>query len=47
MITAAEISLAKHCLQFALDNGASAARITLSKSLLNLIGLLNGEVALS
>ena len=44
MITAAELELAKHCLQFALDNGANGVRITLSKSLLNLIGLLNGEV---
>lgn len=44
MITVTEISLAKHCLQFALDHGASGVRITLSKSLLNLIGMLNGEV---
>ena len=39
-----EISLAKHCLEYALTNGADKARITLTKSLLNLVGVLNGEV---
>ena len=39
-----EISLAKHCLEYALTNGADKERITLTKSLLNLVGVLNGEV---
>ena len=44
MITENEISLARHCLDYAMKNGADGVRITLSKSLLNLIGVLNGEV---
>jgi len=43
-LTEAEIALAKHCLDYALRSGARKVRITLSKSLMNLIGLLNGEV---
>ncbi len=43
-LTEEEMALAKHCLQFALEQGASQVRITLTKSLLNLVGLLNGEV---
>jgi len=39
-----EIELAKHCLAYAQEQGAQQVRITLSKSLMNLIGLLNGEV---
>ena len=39
-----EIALAHHCLAYALEQGASAVRITLSKSLMNLTGVLNGEV---
>lgn len=39
-----EIELAKHCMDFALENGADKVRITLTKSLLNLVGILNGEV---
>ncbi len=44
MITAAEIALAKHCLAFATEKGAQMVRITLTKSLLNLVGVLNAEV---
>ena len=44
MITNEEIALARHCLEYALENGASGVRITLSKSLMNLVGMLNGEV---
>ncbi len=40
----AEIQLARHCLVHALEQGAQAVRITLTKSLMNLTGLLNGEV---
>ena len=43
-LTEEEIALAQHCLNFALEQGADKVRITLSKSLMNLIGLLNGEV---
>jgi PmbA protein len=39
-----EIELAKYCLEFALREGAEKVRITLTKSLLNLVGVLNGEV---
>jgi Predicted Zn-dependent proteases and their inactivated homologs len=38
------MALAKHCLVYAQQQGADAVRITLTKSLLNLVGLLNGEV---
>ena len=44
VLTQEEMALARHCLQFALEQGASQVRITLTKSLLNLVGLLNGEV---
>ena len=44
LLTQEEITLAKHCLAFAREQGADAVRITLTKSLLNLVGLLNGEV---
>ena len=44
LLTQAEIALARHCLEYALSHGARKARITLSKSLMNLIGLLCGEV---
>lgn len=44
MLKNTEIELARQCLQFALDHGADKVRITLTKSLLNLTGLLNGEV---
>ena len=44
IITPEEIALARHCLQYAQEQGAAKVRITLTKSLLNLVGLLNGEV---
>ena len=43
-LTKEEIALAKHCLAFAQEEGAQKVRITLSKTLMNLIGVLNGEV---
>lgn len=43
-LTQAEIDLAQECLAYAQKAGAQKVRITLSKSLMNLIGLLNGEV---
>lgn len=44
ILTQEEISLAEHSLRYALSRGAGQVRITLNKSLLNLIGLLSGEV---
>lgn len=44
ILTTEEIALAKHCLAYAQQQGANAVRITLTKSLLNLVGVLNGEV---
>ncbi len=43
-LTEEEIQLAKHCLAYAQEQGAQKVRITLSKSLMNLVGLLNGDV---
>ena len=43
-ITTEEISTARHCLQFALDNGASQARVAVSKNVTDSIQLLNGEI---
>ena len=40
----AEISAARHCLEFALAEGASQARISVSKNVLDSVQLLNGEV---
>ncbi|MBQ9463228.1 MAG: TldD/PmbA family protein [Bacteroidales bacterium] len=44
MITKEEIQLARECIDFARMEGASAARITLTKSIENLVATLNGEV---
>ena len=44
LISQEERALAQHCLEYALELGASQVRITLTKSLLNLTGLLNGQV---
>lgn len=44
LLTQEEIALARHCLDYARQQGAGKVRITLSKSLMNLIGLLSGEV---
>ena len=44
LLTQEEMALSRHCLAFALEAGADKARITLTKSLMNLTGLLNGEV---
>lgn len=43
-LTDEEIQLARHCLAYALEQGAEKVRITLTKSLMNLTGLLNGQV---
>lgn len=43
-LTEQEIELAHHCLQYAQCQGAQQVRITLTKSLTDLVGVLNGEV---
>ena len=43
-ITAEEKALARHCLDLALQAGASGARLTLMKSLMDLFQLRNGEL---
>ena len=43
-LTEAEIALARHCLQYAQQQGAQQLRIALTKSLTDLVGVLNGEV---
>ena len=44
LLTQEEIALARHCLAYAQEQGAQKVRITLTKSLMNLVGLLNGDV---
>lgn len=44
MLSEKEIALARETLEFALENGAQKARITLNKSLMELFGILNGEL---
>ena len=44
MITREETELTRECIRFALDEGASAVRITLTKSTENLVATLDGEV---
>ena len=43
-LTEVEIALARDCMAFALENGAEKVRVTLNKSLLELFGMLNGEL---
>ena len=44
MITANEIQIARDCIRYAVSNGANAARVSLSKSVLDGYTLLNGEL---
>ncbi|MBR1794807.1 MAG: hypothetical protein IJ755_05865, partial [Bacteroidales bacterium] len=44
MLSEKEIALARETLEFSLENGAQKARITLNKSLMELFGILNGEL---
>ena len=44
MLTEKEIALARATMEFALANGAQKVRITLNKSLMDLFGMLNGEL---
>ena len=44
LLSPKDIALAKECLEFALRSGAVNVRITLNKSITDLVGMLNGEV---
>ena len=44
MLTDQEIALARAAMEFALENGADKVRVTLNKSLMELFGMLNGEL---
>ena len=44
MLTEQEIALARASMEFALENGAQKVRVTLNKSLMELFGMLNGEL---
>ena len=43
-LTEQEITLARESMAFALENGAQKVRVTLNKSLMELFGMLNGEL---
>ena len=44
MLTPQEIALAERCIAYAREAGASDVKITLNKSLMDLVGMLDGEV---
>ena len=44
MIVANEIELARYCIEFAIKSGASAARLSLNKNLMDSYTVLNGEL---
>ena len=44
MLTGQEIALARASMEFALEHGAQKARVTLNKSVMELFGMLNGEL---
>ena len=44
MLTEQEIALARASMEFALEHGAQKVRVTLNKSMMELFGLLNGEL---
>ena len=44
MIDSKEIALARKCLDTALEKGAQKVRVTLNKSIMDLVGTLNGEL---
>ena len=43
LISESEKKLAEHCIESALGRGAAQVRISLSKSILDTVGMLNGE----
>ena len=44
MIVTNEIELARHCIGFAIKSGASAARLSLNKNVMDAYTILNGEL---
>ena len=44
MIAANEIELARYCIEFAMKSGASAARLSLNKNVMDSYNILNGEL---
>ena len=44
MIGANEIEIARYCIEFAIRSGASAARLSLNKNVLDAYTILNGEL---
>ena len=44
MLTEQEIALARASMEYALENGAQKVRVTLNKTLMELFGMLNGEL---
>ena len=44
MINNSEINIARHCIDYAIQQGASAARVSLSKGSLDSCTMLNGEL---
>ena len=44
MINTNEINIAKHCIAYAMEHGADAARVSLNKSVMDGYTLLNGEL---
>ena len=44
MIVANEIELARYCIEFAMKSGASAARLSLNKNVMDSYNILNGEL---
>ena len=44
MLVANEIELARYCIEFAIKNGASAARLSLNKNVMDAYTILNGEL---
>ena len=44
MIVANEIELARYCIEYAIKSGASAARLSLNKNVMDAYTILNGEL---
>ena len=44
MLVANEIELARYCIEFAIKSGASAARLSLNKNVMDAYTILNGEL---
>ena len=44
MINENEINIARHCISYAVEHGADAARVSMNKSVMDGYNLLNGEL---